>query len=649
VSDRPRLSANTTRAIDIFIDLSASAGAAPALQRVIAKWVCPESLGAIARRVTGVVAPGKLLDDTLPGRSGWAFAESKSPVSELSAALAAAGRDEIPLLLILGPVEATNEAVGVLRQCLERDPMFGFAVPRIGCLDGCCFARLSWHGVGPTDWLPRRILADLPDAELLVETAAPCMLIAPQVLGNFGPLEERFNDVAAAMLHYMASARRCGFRTVLSNRAVVGIDGLTCEALAVQPLPGLTDRDQTLLRQLVPDLDRGWREFRAGSWERFERLCISSIDRTKRASRPSLLLDVRNVGPVYNGTTHAVLGTVKAFKELRSMWDVAILAHPQGAVFHDLERLYAGWPVYTAVPEGPFTAALRPSQPWTIHEMVDLHNVSLFNAFLMLDTINWDIAYGAPHQLEGTWQFLADHADALLFDSDFTRQRFVERFPTARSVPSLVTHFSFDPSEYARADARKAAGGDEFIFVIGNDLDHKDVRHTVETLASAFPFRRIKAIGPADVVSPFVTAQHSGELSELEIHRLYASARFVVFPSFYEGFGFPILTALAYGRTVLARRSALLDEVAARCDPRRGRLVVFDRREELVELLGRLVHGEPVPEHPLGLGVTNGRPRRWRDVAQDILGFLESLLREPFRSRWIAREHTVRQFLSYRA
>jgi glycosyltransferase involved in cell wall biosynthesis len=633
--------------IDVFIDLSASRLAGPALQSVIAKWVRPESLGAIARRVTGVVAPGTPIDARLPRPSDWAFSESRSPVPQLSAAIAAAGHDGIPLLLVLGAVEVTCEAVGVLRLNLERDPMLGFAVPRIGCIDRCCFARLSRHGVGAADWLPRRVLADLPDAEILVEVAAPCTLIGAHVLSNFGPLERQFESIGAAMLHYMARARRCGFRTVLCNRAVVGIEGLTCETDGVQPLPGLLDRDQTLLHQLVPDLERSWQQFRAGSWERFERLCTSGIDTPQATSRPSLLLDARNLIAMFNGTTQSILGTLAAFKELQPRWDVAILSSPPGAEFHDLKRVHAGWPVYTALPEGPFTAAVRLSQPWHIHEMVDLHNVSLVNAYLMLDTINWDIGYSAPAHLEGTWQFLADHADALLFDSDFTRQRFVGRFPTGGSTPSLVTHFSFDRSEYTRTDAINAPGGDDFILVIGNSLDHKDVRHTVETLASAFPFRRIKAIGPAPVASPFVTAHHSGELPDLEIHRLYAGAQFVVFPSFYEGFGFPVVTALAYGRTVLARRSALVEELAARCDPH-GRLVVFERREELVELLGRLVHGETVPEVPLGLGRTNGRSRCWRDVAQDILGFVESVVRTPLRRRWIAREHTVRQLVSYR-
>jgi glycosyltransferase involved in cell wall biosynthesis len=549
----------------------------------------------------------------------------------------------------MGPVDTNSDAIAMLRERLGRHPMLGFAVPRVGCNEGCCFVRLCRHGVGVSDWLPRCILADLPESELVAETLAPCVLVAPQVSANFGPVTRQFEAVPAAMLHYMASARRCGFRTAVCNRAVVGIEGLRCESAVVETVPGIPTADRIQLHDLVPDLDRTWDEFRARSWEQFERLCTAAHVPPRKPSRPSLLLDVRGVGPMYNGTTQAVLGIAAGLKTLPPTWDAALLADPWGARFHDLSREYADWPVYTTPPDRPFTATLRPSQPWHIQEMMDLHRASLVNVYLVLDTILWDIAYRAPAHLDGTWQFMAEHADAFLFDSDFTRARFAERFPRGGSAPGIVTHLSFDPSEYVRADALSSNGPDGSILVIGNDLDHKDVKRTVEALASAFPFRRINALGPgAPTSSPFVVARHSGELPELDLHRLYANAGYIVYPSFYEGFGFPIVTALAYGRTVLARGSALLDEVAAQCDPHRGRLVTFDRREDLVELLGRLIHGEPVPEHPLGSSVANGPPRAWRDVAQQILEFIEAQVGEPSRSRWIARERVVQQLLACR-
>jgi glycosyltransferase involved in cell wall biosynthesis len=635
--------------LDVFIDLSTTRLAnSPSLQTLIERWSRLENLGAIARQVTGVVAAGTLSVDPLRLLPGWTFTESPSPLTALSAALATAGRDRVPLLLLIGPVDVNNESIGILRQHLIRDPMVGFAVPRIGCSERCCFARLSQHGLGATEWLPRRILAELPEAAMVVETAAPCILIAPAVLGNFGPLDAQFEDVAAAMLQFMATGRRCGFRTTLVNRVLVGVNGLSCKSGRTFELLRLSARDKALLDKAVPDFERCWEEFRAGSWECFENLCTVTTVSPRVASRPSLLVDARNVSPMYNGTAQAVLGLASALKELKSGWDVAILANPAGAGFHNLSRVYAGWTVYTALPERPFTAALRPSQPWHIQEMADLHRLSLFNTYLFLDTIAWDVGYLAPPHLEGIWSFLADHADALLFDSEFTRQRFVERFPSASSMPSTVTYFSFDPNEYAKAEVVNTRSDEEFILVIGNSLDHKDVKQTVEALTSGFPFRRIKVLGPTTVVSPFVTAKRSGEIAELELHRLYANAQYVVFPSFYEGFGFPIITALAYGRTVLARRSTLLDELAARCDRHRGRLVAFDRREELVELIGRLMYGNPVREEELGSAATNGRPKTWHDVARETVGFLEELVREPSRSRWIAREHAIRQFLSCR-
>ena len=89
----------------------------------------------------------------------------------------------------------------------------------------------------------------------------------------------------------------------------------------------------------------------------------------------------------------------------------------------------------------------------------------------------------------------------------------------------------------------------------------------------------------------------------------------MVYPSFYEGFGFPVVTALAHGRTVLARRSALLEEIAEHTDSR-GRLIAFDAREHLTELLGRLLHGEGVPEMPLGRSRAGGVARTWRECSQ---------------------------------
>jgi len=164
----------------------------------------------------------------------------------------------------------------------------------------------------------------------------------------------------------------------------------------------------------------------------------------------------------------------------------------------------------------------------------------------------------------------------------------------------------------------------------------------------AFPFARIETLGPTRWRSPRVTSHKSGKLAELDVQRLYAGARLAVFPSFYEGFGLPVVTALAYGRTLLARESCLLDEVASRCQPR-GRLIGYRQRDELVDQIGRLLHGEPVAEHSLGTALNGGSPRSWSDVGQHIDQFLRTLMSSASTEEWKRRDRAVRQALAYRA
>jgi glycosyltransferase involved in cell wall biosynthesis len=301
--------------------------------------------------------------------------------------------------------------------------------------------------------------------------------------------------------------------------------------------------------------------------------------------------------------------------------------------------------VETTLPARQFTVALRLSQPWHIQEMIDLHDAAAYNVYFFLDTISWDVVYPAPKHLQGTWQFMAEHADALLFNSAYTRARLRRRFDVPSETPDLVAYHSFDPAEYVRPDVRLSPDQESFIFVAGNEYDHKDVAPTTELLATAFPYESIVALGPINPPTPRVRVLRSGTLTDAEIHRLYAGARLVVFPSFYEGFGFPILTTLAYGRTLVARDSALLREIACRCAPH-GRIVPFARRDALVDVVGRLLHGEDVETVPLGTALENGRPMSWLDVARGILDLLVTLTADLSRSRWRSREHTIAQLMA---
>jgi glycosyltransferase involved in cell wall biosynthesis len=629
--------------VEVFADLS---GMPRGRARVdaLSALESPGMLGAIADRVH-CAAPRTRSGARTFHREGWNTLATGA-IDSCNRAIESAARAERPLLVLLGYVEPGCDAIGVLLDALDEDPMIGFAVPRLRGAGDDSLAPLGDGGDRAIDELPRRLLAEVPATYLVADAPARCFLIKPQVLANFGELDSRFRTVSAALWHYVGRARRCGFRTVVCNRAVVGAgvddSGRSC-TIALRELP---EADRVLLRELLPDVERTFQEFGT-------RAVAPSESRLARAlphlygAKPSLLLDVRNIGRATNGTAVAALGIAGGLHALDCDWDVALLARQEACAAHQLEDLFPGWRVYTAVPDRQFTVALRLSQPWHVQEMIELHALAAFNLYLFLDTISWDVGYAAPRHLDATWRFMADHADGLVFISEFTRDRFRRRFASPQPPATLVSHLSFEAADYVHPDVPVTSDRDGPILVIGNAYDHKDVAETIALLAAAFPYEPIVALGPAPAPTPRVTVLESGTVSELELHQLYASARIVVFPSFYEGFGFPVVTTLAYGGTLLARHSAVLEEIVARCASG-GRVVPYTRRDELVELVGRVLHGERVPELSSDTGLRAARPHSWRDVAATILRFAEDLSADLWQSRWRTRDRTVQQLLAAR-
>jgi glycosyltransferase involved in cell wall biosynthesis len=134
----------------------------------------------------------------------------------------------------------------------------------------------------------------------------------------------------------------------------------------------------------------------------------------------------------------------------------------------------------------------------------------------------------------------------------------------------------------------------------------------------------------------------SGNLHDNEIDALYQGAKFVIIPSFYEGFGFPVVRGLAYGKTVIVRQSELWHEIA-RNVPGVGRLIEFTKTLDLVEILALLLRGEVLPCLRLGASVSaKTEPHNWQRVGEQIIEFAKRLRESEKPERWLQRDRALR-------
>jgi glycosyltransferase involved in cell wall biosynthesis len=432
----------------------------------------------------------------------------------------------------------------------------------------------------------------------------------------------------------LCQARRRGYRNLVVNHAV-----LTSSLPYAHLYPSPPKSDMDRLRNMYPEIVRVDEWSRNLTQGRLEALLARAYADDPK-DRRRMLLDCRGISSQHNGTSHSILGFLDGFHILDGAWQIDILASSAAAEFHKLRKRYHKFTLLNDHPQGTYTAGVLLNQPWALSTVAELHRHAFLVAFNMLDTIAWDILYVCDERLDSTWRFIARFSDGLFYDSQFTRDRFKARFPLRVPIAECVTYLSLAVDEQIEEAATQEPVG-RTILVIGNDYDHKDLRRTLRVLVDAFPFNEIVAIGIDGSIGSNVVTMPSGQLDQVVLHRLIAGARVIVFPSFYEGFGMPVVQGLAYGRPVVVRESALWHELADQLRSP-GKLVLFDDAASLVEAVGCALADLPLKELRQGTGLgADDSPLRWRDCAQRVISLVEELMSTADGKRWQEREEAL--------
>ena len=323
------------------------------------------------------------------------------------------------------------------------------------------------------------------------------------------------------------------------------------------------------------------------------------IDRDKRdntADMTSLMIDARYMAPGRSGIGRYTERIVDAIQHLRPTWDYRLIVRKHG----DERHLRANRIVrFNAWSYGarttfvlPFLLGTRPADlfhsPFAVMPLglacpaiVTVHDLFGFDAATFSNypfPIGWlESAYFRPA--------IADtvrRARRVICVSQTTADELLVRVPASRGKVRVV-HHGVDPSfrvlEDREAVARRCAsltGSPEpFIFCLGGALHIKNLDGMLKAFAAAFPGDRgprlviASRLGRHDtlqrlshslgVTDRLVLLEHP---SDDDVLALFNGALFFAFISRVEGFGLPILEAMACGCPVITSNRSCLPEVA---------------------------------------------------------------------------------------
>ena len=168
---------------------------------------------------------------------------------------------------------------------------------------------------------------------------------------------------------------------------------------------------------------------------------------------------------------------------------------------------------------------------------------------------------------------VANRADGILCVSEFTAGE-VQRFLGIEAERLIVTHPPMNEKWDAPVGEKANESAAPYLLTVGNIKLHKNFR----TLLAAFDKIRNRISHDLIVVGKqdgFMNSDRklgsmpqdervrfTGQVSDLELRKLYKNADAFVLPSIYEGFGYPVVEAMALGCPVACSRIASLPEVA---------------------------------------------------------------------------------------
>jgi glycosyltransferase involved in cell wall biosynthesis len=454
------------------------------------------------------------------------------------------------LVFVLGGTLLTQGALAEMLRIAASDSMIAFVAPRTNGEGISTLPHVSPAGGQPIrdkarfDQLSRR----LPSFGLVPFVTPSALWVSGRVLAEFGPID--WVQLPRWLEGLQMRANRCGYRIALANYAY-----------AWQPSPMPSFRTGHLDKDFV-ERDRLRHRHEASPEYRAEALLGELVP---AATAIRVTLDLSAFTAHHNGTFEAGIRLLEsAVNEWSTEWLIDAIMTEGAWTFHGMNR----FPRIRRIDldDSALSAVvLRIGQPFTTSDLVRIYTRAPVVAVYMLDTISYDCGYIAVDFNPEVWRIVLELSDLILTNSDYTLERIRARFTLGDRVGTQVSRHSLDPGEYAPTTVGTLPDEDR-ILVIGNHYAHKFVAPTVDAIAAALPEKRITAVGySTDRATPSqVTVYSSGDIDQDAFDRFYAESAVVVFPSHYEGFGFPILHALARRRPIFVRDTSLNRELAAR-------------------------------------------------------------------------------------
>ena len=231
-------------------------------------------------------------------------------------------------------------------------------------------------------------------------------------------------------------------------------------------------------------------------------------------------------------------------------------------------------------------------------------------------------------------------ADAVIAVSEATCRDLIELYQTPPAKIKVLYHGVssnfrpvIEPLQIQEVRQKYGLGQSPFILSVGTVQPRKNYQRLIQALAQVKGEIKLVIAGGKGWSYENILAEvdkqglqgrvhFPGFVAEADLPALYSAATIFVYPSLYEGFGLPILEAMACGLPVIASDQSSLPEVVGKA----GLLIKPGEVEAIATAINRLLGDEALRQALSSAGLARAAEFTWDKMAAQLVELYQQVL-----------------------
>lgn len=471
----------------------------------------------------------------------------------------------------------------------------------------------------------------LPRFSIIPTGVGFCMLIKRSIINNFGLFDEVYGKGYNEENDFSMRINQYGFTTVMANHAFVFHH--ESKSFGKSQRETLDKKNYKILKERYP--------YYSSIVDQYIKHDIHVADNfsvlfsNKFHGKPKILFCLSHLNKSVNGTVNYALNLLENFYNLYShKFEIHILTLPKLSDIYGLSQKYPDV-VFPDTIQEKYDLAIMPSQVFSFHLLNLINKVALRIVFTFQDIIAVRCNYIVHKDFfsKNVFELSLKHSDGIIFISETTKSDTEAFFgiPYNFALPTnkIVYHGTKNKSDDSIKDINNS---DNYALIIGNSFKHKAVNEAIKVLSEIEGIKAVAIGGANKQHGSFIREYRSGTLSDEKFKSLYKHCSYIIYPSFYEGFGLPLIEALQ------ERKNIFINDTSVNRELTNGLLKDY---QQYLHFFSDFKHLKELISARPNLKWDSGdfKFRTWNDVAQDTGEFIEEILDKPIQieqlnTRW---------------